>query len=79
MGLLPSLAMADEHASDEFVAECLWPESANATRGRSTSGWRRSPSGSRRAADRCRYLGSLLMYQDEVLVCQFSGDLVHVR
>jgi uncharacterized protein DUF4242 len=62
--------------SSEFVVECLWPgvhesdlaaldERAEASTARPDSG--------------VRYLGSLLMPEDEVVLCLFSGEQEAVR
>lgn len=66
--------MASEEAS-EFVAECLWPDvderDLQALDGRISAQARRAGS--------VEYLGSLLMREDEVVLCLFRGDLEDVR
>ncbi len=65
--------MASEPAT-EFVAECLWPDvhesDLRALDERATE---------QTAGGSVRYLGSMLMREDEVVLCLFRGDADSVR
>ena len=65
--------MAGE-AATEFVAECLWPD---VHEGDLRALDVRAGEESERAS--VRYLGSLLMRQDEVVLCLFRGAEADVR
>jgi hypothetical protein len=70
--------MTGEHAS-EFVAECLWPDVRESDLQALDD---RVAVAAERLAARggsVSYLGCLLMREDEVVLCQFSGDLGVVR
>jgi hypothetical protein len=70
--------MAGETAT-EFVAECLWPD---VHEGDLQALDARAGEASERLTERgaaVRYLGSLLMREDEVVLCLFSGPEDHVR
>lgn len=62
-------------AATEYVVECLWPDvHEHDLRSLDT----RATEEAERLAERGRpvtYLGSLLMREDEVVLCQFRGDL----
>jgi hypothetical protein len=70
--------MTSERAS-EFVAECLWPDvherDLEALDERATREAERLNGG----GGSVRYLGSLLMREDEVVLCLFRGELEAVR
>ena len=70
--------MSGEHAS-EFVAECLWPDVGESDLRALDE--RVAAAARRLVADggSVRYLGSLLMRDDVVVLCQFTGDLEQVR
>lgn len=63
-----------EHIATEFVAECLWPD----VHGDDLRALDERAAGEsqRLAADggSVRYLGSLLMPEDEVVLCLFRGS-----
>jgi hypothetical protein len=63
----------------EFVAECLWPDVHE--RDLRELDERAAEQAERLAAagQPVRYLGSLLMREDEVVLCQFVGALEAVR
>jgi hypothetical protein len=70
--------MAD-HIATEFVAECLWPDVREEDL-RTLD--RRVAEESERLSGRgrpIRYLGSLLMPEDEVVLCVFGGSREDVR
>jgi hypothetical protein len=70
--------MAD-HIATEFVAECLWPD-VHADDLRALD--RRAAGESERltaGGGSVRYLGSLLMPEDEVVLCLFEGSREDVR
>jgi hypothetical protein len=70
--------MTSESAT-EFVAECLWPDvresDLRALDERATEEAERLAA----ASGSVRYLGSLLMREDEVVLCLFQGDAKAVR
>jgi hypothetical protein len=63
----------------QYVAECFWPgvreSDLSALDERATA----SAAELARDGDRVRYLGSLLMPQDEVVLCRFEGSEPSVR
>jgi hypothetical protein len=70
--------MTGEHVGD-FMAECLWPDVAErdllALDERVAAAAERVAAGGGSVS----YRGSLLMREDEVVLCQFTGELDHVR
>lgn len=70
--------MEHRHAT-EYLAECFWPgvreSDLNALDQRATA----SAAELSRDGDRVRYLGSLLMREDEVVLCRFEGPAEVVR
>lgn len=68
-----------EEATQSFIAECFWPGVTDAhvaaleTRARASTGTLQQ------AGERVRYLGSILMREDEVVLCQFEGARDAVR
>ena len=61
--------------ASEFVAECLWPD-VHESDLRALD--ERASTQARRAGG-VRYLGSMLMREDEVVLCLFRGDEADVR
>lgn len=68
-----------EPAVSEYVAECLWPDVHES--GLRALDMRASEQAERLTADGrpVDYLGSLLMREDEVVLCLFRGELGAVR
>ena len=70
--------MAQEEAT-EFLAECFWPgvreADLHALDERATA----SAADLSRDGDSVRYLGSILMRKDEVVLCRFEGSEQSVR
>jgi hypothetical protein len=63
----------------EYVAECFWPgvhESDLIALDERVTACAAEPSAD---GDRVRYLGSLLMHEDEVVLCRFEGSGPAVR
>jgi Protein of unknown function (DUF4242) len=60
----------------EFVAECLWPGVLESDLAALDE---RATSCAARLDSDVRYLGSLLMPEDEVVLCLFQGDRDAVR
>ena len=71
--------MADEEATSEYVAECFWPgvdeAAVRALDVRAGSSAARLTS----VGEPVRYLGSILMREDEVVLCLFDGTEEAVR
>jgi hypothetical protein len=65
--------------ASEFVAECLWPDVRDSDLHALDA--RVSEHAGRLAAHgvAVRYIGSLLMREDEVVLCLFAGELEAVR
>lgn len=63
----------------EYVAECLWPDVGDSDL--ATLDQRAHTEATRLAASGqpVRYLGSLLMREDEVVLCLFEGQLHTIR
>jgi hypothetical protein len=70
--------MATE-TSTEYIAECLWPDVHESDL--QALDLRASSHAERRTAEGrpVEYLGSLLMREDEVVLCLFRGELDAVR
>ncbi|HUB09903.1 MAG TPA: hypothetical protein VMB50_23065 [Myxococcales bacterium] len=68
-----------ERGATEFVAECMWPDvhedDLRALDQRATEHVERLAAG----GVKVRYLGSMLMREDEVVLCFFEGGLETVR
>lgn len=68
-----------EATTVEFVAECFWPgvsePDLHALDERATACARELS----RHGEPVRYLGSILMREDEVVLCRFVGDVAAVR
>lgn len=63
----------------EFLAECYWPGVTDADMGALDERAARSAASLSREGDAVRYLGSLLMREDEVVLCRFTGAEESVR
>jgi hypothetical protein len=63
-----------EEERGTFVAECFWPGVTPADLLALDERVRRAA-----GAGSARYLGSMLMYEDEVVLCQFEGSAEAVR
>jgi hypothetical protein len=68
-----------ESQSASFVAECFWPGVEVADLQALDERARRSADELERTGARVRYLGSILMREDEVVLCQFEGTTEAVR
>jgi hypothetical protein len=66
-----------EHAS--FVAECFWPGVVAADLDALDRRARKGVADLARVGLHVRYLGSILMGEDEVVLCQFEGTAAAVR
>src|SRR5690349_2235610 len=64
--------MLDAHAAG-FVAECFWPEVTDADLPRLDRRARRAAADLRSRGAQVRYLGSILMRSDEVVLCLYEG------
>jgi len=62
--------------SETFVAECFWPGVSEAD---VEALERRVRAATEGDDDAVRYLGSILMRDDEVVLCQFEGEADAVR
>jgi len=66
--------MTESPSTSEYVAECFWPgvdvAAVRAVDGRAA----RSAAELTRNGTPVRYLGSLLMREDEVVLCLFEGE-----
>jgi hypothetical protein len=67
--------MAMDAVSQKFVAECFWPDVHEQDVRELDERIRASAAGRHDV----RYLGSLLIRTDEVVLCQFEGTLATVR
>ena len=66
--------MPEESLTKEYVAECFWPgvdEAAVRALGARAG---ESAAELAHAGQQVRYLGSILMLEDEVVLCLFAGD-----
>ena len=71
--------MTESRRTSEYVAECFWPGVEEvAVRAVDTRAARSAAELTRRGTP-VRYLGSLLMRDDEVVLCLFEGELASVR
>lgn len=68
-----------ESRSAEFVAECFWPGVDEAAVREVDARAAESAAELTRAGTPVRYLGSLLMREDEVVLCLFAGEHASVR
>jgi hypothetical protein len=65
--------------AESFVAECFWPGVRVADLKALDERARMSAADLELAGERVRYLGSILMRQDEVVLCEFEGSAGAVR
>jgi hypothetical protein len=71
--------MVEELPTTEYVAECFWPGVDDAAvRALDARAGARADELAR-GGERVRYLGSILMREDEVLLCLFDGTAEAVR
>jgi hypothetical protein len=69
--------MAEDATS--FVAECFWPGVAESDLEALEERVRRAAAAPSRPREAARYLGSILLRDDEVVLCQFEGTAAAVR
>jgi Protein of unknown function (DUF4242) len=62
-----------------FIAECFWTGVSGDDLSALDERAQRSAAGLTREVDQVRYLGSLLMREDEVVLCLFEGSAASVR
>ncbi|HEV8462736.1 MAG TPA: hypothetical protein VGQ38_18760 [Gaiellaceae bacterium] len=62
-----------------YVAECFWPGVSEVDLGALDRRATASAEEASRAGEPVRYLGSILMRVDEVVLCRFEGDATAVR
>ena len=63
----------------EFVAECLWPDVRESDLRALDERVRRHAERLAVAGRPVRYIGSMLMREDEVVLCLFEGELDAIR
>jgi hypothetical protein len=68
-----------EHEDASFVAECFWPGVAADDLDALDRRVRKGVADLARSGLHVRYLGSILMTEDEVVLCQFEGTAAAVR
>lgn len=71
--------MVDRQPTTEYVAECFWPgvdEAAVRALDARTGGCAEELA---RTGEPVRYLGSILMHEDEVVLCLFEGSVAAVH
>lgn len=71
--------MTESRRTSEYVAECFWPGVDDAAVRAVDERAAASAAELTRAGSPVRYLGSLLMRIDEVVLCLFEGELAAVR
>ena len=69
--------MRMETKSRSFIAECFWPDVSEADL--DALDRRVEQAAAELAPSRVRYLGSILLREDEVVLCQFDGTAETVR
>ena len=62
-----------DEATTSFIAECFWPGVTDAKVADLEARARASAGKLRQAGELVHYVGSILMREDEVLLCQFEG------
>ena len=67
-----------EAETGSYVAECFWPD-VREQDVRELDGRIVASTGALAGAAGVRYLGSILIREDEVVLCQFEGPLAAVR
>jgi hypothetical protein len=68
-----------QEESVEYLAECFWPGVRRSDLAALDQRAQAAAAESTRRGDDVRYLGSLLMRQDEVMLCRFMGTERAVR
>jgi hypothetical protein len=68
-----------EEATKSFIAECFWPDVTEAQVAALEARARVSAGQLRQAGEHVRYVGAILMRDDEVVLCQFEGSPDAVR
>lgn len=68
-----------EQGSVEYLAECFWPGVTESDLAGLDKRAQAAADESSRRGNEVRYLGSLLIRQDEVVLCQFTGSEPAVR
>ena len=68
-----------EEATTSFIAECFWPGVTDAKVAALEARARASAGELRQAGELVRYVGAILMREDEVVLCQFEGAPDAVR
>lgn len=68
-----------EQGSAEYLAECFWPDVKESDLAALDQRAQAAADESTRHGRNVRYLGSLLMRQDEVVLCRFAGSEPAVR
>ena len=68
-----------EEATSSYIAECFWPDVTDAQVAALETRVRASAGKLKQAGEHVRYVGSILMREDEVLLCQFEGARDAVR
>ena len=71
--------MTESRTASQFVAECFWPGVDAAGVREVDARAAQSAAELTRNGTPVRYLGSLLMREDEVLLCLFEGEYASVR
>ncbi|HWQ00487.1 MAG TPA: hypothetical protein VN449_00085 [Gaiellaceae bacterium] len=71
--------MPEESLTKEYVAECFWPGVDEAAVRALDARAGESAAELVRSGHSVRYLGSILMHEDEVVLCLFAGDEGVVR
>jgi hypothetical protein len=68
-----------EHPATDYVVECFWPGVRDSDLQALDERAFTIAAELRRAGEETRYLGSLLMRADEVVLCMFAGSETAVR
>ena len=74
---LPSIPVSE--TSSEYLAECFWPGVQETDLRALDERARASAAAGSAQGRRVRYLGSLLIREDEVVLCRFAGSLEDIR
>lgn len=69
----------EQRDGTEYLAECFWPGVREADLRALDERAAATAAELSRPGDEVRYLGSLLMRQDEVVLCRFAGSELAVR
>jgi hypothetical protein len=65
--------------ASEYVAECLWPDVRESDLVSLDERVSKQAERLAAAGSAVRYIGSMLMREDEVVLCQFEGELEAIR